>query len=131
MLQPFVLEEPTSVREASALLARYGEAARLYAGGTELLLAMKEGLLHYEHLINLKTIPDLASVTLEAGTLRIGATTTHRTLERSPGSAHALSSPGAPGSSRGQRPRPRHGDHWRHSVLCRTARRPRRAAPGV
>src|SRR5262245_4495359 len=48
MLQPFALEEPTSVREASALLARYGEAARLYAGGTELLLVMKEGLLHYE-----------------------------------------------------------------------------------
>jgi aerobic carbon-monoxide dehydrogenase medium subunit len=84
MLQPFALEEPTSVREASALLAQYGEAARLYVGGTELLLVMKEGLLHYERLINLKTIPGLAGVTLEAGTLRIGATTTHRTLERSP-----------------------------------------------
>lgn len=84
MLQPFALEEPTSVHEASALLARYGEAARLYAGGTELLLVMKEGLLHYERLINLKTIPGLAGVTLEAGTLRIGAATTHRTLERSP-----------------------------------------------
>ena len=43
MLPPFALEEPTSVHEASALLARYGETARLYAGGTELLLAMKEG----------------------------------------------------------------------------------------
>ena len=40
MLQPFGLEEPTSACEASALLARYREAARLYAGGTELLLAM-------------------------------------------------------------------------------------------
>lgn len=84
MLQPFLLEEPTSVREASALLARYGESARLYAGGTELLLAMKEGLLHYERLINLKTIAGLSGITLDAGTLRIGATTTHRTLERAP-----------------------------------------------
>jgi carbon-monoxide dehydrogenase medium subunit len=84
MLQPFALEEPTSVQEASALLARYGETARLYAGGTELLLVMKEGLLHYERLINLKTIPSLAGVALEDGTLRIGAATTHRTLERSP-----------------------------------------------
>jgi CO/xanthine dehydrogenase FAD-binding subunit len=84
MLQPFALEEPTSVREASALLARYGEAARLYAGGTELLLVMKEGLLHYERLINLKMIPRLAGVTREAGILRIGATTTHRTLETRP-----------------------------------------------
>src|SRR5262245_44067832 len=84
MLQPFVLEEPASIREASALLARYGEAARLYAGGTELLLVMKEGLLHYERLINLKTIVGLAGITREAGTLRIGAATTHRTLERAP-----------------------------------------------
>ena len=42
MLQPFVLEEPTSVREASALLARYGEVARLYAGGIELLLVIND-----------------------------------------------------------------------------------------
>jgi aerobic carbon-monoxide dehydrogenase medium subunit len=84
MLQPFVLEEPTSVREASALLARYGEAARLYAGGTELLLVMKEGLLHYERLINIKTIAGLADISRDAGALRIGAATTHRTLERSP-----------------------------------------------
>lgn len=84
MLQPFALEEPTSVREASALLAHYGEAARLYAGGTELLLAMKEGLLHYDRLINIKTIAGLAGITHDADALRIGAATTHRMLERSP-----------------------------------------------
>ena len=83
MLPPFALEEPTSVHEASALLARYGEAAHLYAGGTELLLAMKEGLLHYERLINIKLIPELAGIALEDGALHIGAITTHRTLERS------------------------------------------------
>ena len=83
MLPPFALEEPTSVPEASALLARYGEAAHLYAGGTELLLAMKEGLLHYERLINIKLIPALAGIALEDGALHIGAITTHRTLERS------------------------------------------------
>ena len=59
MLQPFRLEEPTSVPEASALLARYEDSAKLYAGGTELLLVMKEGLLHYDHLINIKLIPEL------------------------------------------------------------------------
>ena len=83
MLPPFALEEPTSVHEASALLARYGEVAHLYAGGTELLLAMKEGLLHYERLINIKLIPELAGIALEDGALHIGAITTHRTLERS------------------------------------------------
>jgi len=60
MLRPFELSEPTSVAEASELLARHGDAARIYAGGTELILAMKEGLVHYEHLVNVKTIPGLA-----------------------------------------------------------------------
>ena len=84
MLRPFELSEPTSVAEASELLARHGDAARIYAGGTELILAMKEGLVHYEHLVNVKTIPGLAGVRLDAGTLRLGAATSHRALERDP-----------------------------------------------
>lgn len=85
MLRPFELCEPTSVAEASDLLARHGDAARIYAGGTELLLAMKEGLIHYDYLVNVKTIPGLADLRLAgAGTLRIGAATTHRVLERDP-----------------------------------------------
>lgn len=85
MLQPFDLAEPASVAEASALLARHGDAARLYAGGTELLLAMKEGLVHYDWLVNVKTIPGLSGLRLGAdGALAIGAATSHRTLERDP-----------------------------------------------
>jgi aerobic carbon-monoxide dehydrogenase medium subunit len=84
MLQPFRLEEPESVAEASALLARYGDSARLYAGGTELLLVMKEGLLQYERLINIKLIPELTQMSMRDGVLHIGAATTHRTLEQSP-----------------------------------------------
>jgi carbon-monoxide dehydrogenase medium subunit len=45
---------------------------------------MKEGLLRYERLINIKLIPELAGLALEDGALHIGAITTHRTLERSP-----------------------------------------------
>jgi carbon-monoxide dehydrogenase medium subunit len=84
MLQPFRLEEPASIGEASALLARYGDSARLYAGGTELLLVMKEGLLHYERLINIKLIPELTQMSMQDGALHIGAAITHRTLEQSP-----------------------------------------------
>src|SRR6266478_2464740 len=84
MLRPFELSEPTSVAEASELLARHGDAARIYAGGTELILAMKEGLVHYEHLVNVKTIPGLAGVRLDGGALRIGAATPHRAIERDP-----------------------------------------------
>ncbi len=85
MLTPFELCEPGSIAEASALLAHHGEAARIYAGGTELILAMKEGLIHYDYLVNVKPIPGLAGVRFEPdGTLRIGAATTHRSLERDP-----------------------------------------------
>jgi aerobic carbon-monoxide dehydrogenase medium subunit len=85
MLRPFELCEPASVAEASELLARHGEAARIYAGGTELILAMKEGLIHYDYLLNVKTVPGLAGVRLGSdGSLRIGAATPHRVLERDP-----------------------------------------------
>jgi len=84
MLRRFYLEEPERVQEASDLLARYGESAKAYAGGTELLLAMKEGLVHYERLINIKKIPGLDQVKLEDGAIRIGALSTHRKLAGSP-----------------------------------------------
>jgi carbon-monoxide dehydrogenase medium subunit len=83
MLRRFRLEEPESVQEASQLLARHGEAARIYAGGTELLLVMKEGLAHYERLVNVKKIPNLDRVRLDDGFIAIGALSTHRQLSHS------------------------------------------------
>ena len=83
MLRPFRLEEPESVKEASESLARYGDSAKVYAGGTELLLAMKEGLVHFECLVNVKKIPGLDRITQANGSLRLGALSTHRELERS------------------------------------------------
>ena len=50
-LRKFAIHQPNTVAEASQMLAQYGEKGRLYAGGTELLLAMKHDLLRYEHLI--------------------------------------------------------------------------------
>ena len=85
MLGEFDLVEPTSVAEASEVLARHGDAARIYAGGTELILAMKEGLIRHDYLVNVKTIPGLAGVRVDDdGTLRIGGATSHRALERDP-----------------------------------------------
>lgn len=81
MLRRFRLEEPETVKEASQLLARYGESSRVYAAGTELLLAMKEGLIQYERLINIKKIPGLDQIKVEGEMLRIGALASHRRLE--------------------------------------------------
>lgn len=83
MLRRFRLEEPGSVKEVSELLGRFGESAKIYAGGTELLLAMKEGLIQYERLINVKGVKGLNEVNPDNGVISIGALCTHRQLESS------------------------------------------------
>jgi carbon-monoxide dehydrogenase medium subunit len=84
-LAPFRLHRPTSVAEATAMLGELGDGAAVYAGGTELLLLLKLGLAQASELIDLKRIPGLDAIAVDAqGTLSIGATATHRRIERSP-----------------------------------------------
>ncbi|HET9882380.1 MAG TPA: FAD binding domain-containing protein [Candidatus Binatia bacterium] len=83
-LRRFSMYQPKSIAEASEMLAEFGEKGRLYAGGTELLLAMKHDLLRYEHLVDVKTIPGLNKIESKDGALFIGGTATHRAIERSP-----------------------------------------------
>ena len=68
------------------MLARFGPDAAIYAGGTELLIVMKERLAHFPHLIDIKRIPGLNEIDFDAERreLSIGAPATHRDLERSP-----------------------------------------------
>jgi aerobic carbon-monoxide dehydrogenase medium subunit len=82
-LRRFAIHQPQTIAEASQMLREFGEKARLYAGGTELLLAMKHDLLRYEHLIDVKTILDLSKIERKNGSLIIGSTVTHRAIERS------------------------------------------------
>src|SRR5215204_3555 len=82
-LRRFSMYQPKSVAEASQMLAEFGENGRLYAGGTELLLAMKHDLLRYQHLVDVKTIPNLNNIEVKNGVLVIGSTATHRAIERS------------------------------------------------
>jgi aerobic carbon-monoxide dehydrogenase medium subunit len=89
-LRRFSIHQPKSVAEASQMLAEFGEKGRLYAGGTELLLAMKHDLLRYEHLIDVKTIPGLNNIELKSGALSIGGTATHRAIEHSPAVEQSL-----------------------------------------
>lgn len=83
-LRPFDIHQPATTREASEMLAHYGDEAGFYAGGTELLLAMKQGALSYKHLIDLKGIPGVHSIEVRDGSVEIGAVTTHRSIERLP-----------------------------------------------
>ncbi len=83
-LPPFTISQAGSATEASTIITSHAGAATLYAGGTELLLAMKEGVLAYDHLVDIKTIPGLDEIRLEVDELWIGAAVTHAQIEHAP-----------------------------------------------
>lgn len=83
-LPPFDLHRARTVGEAHELLERYGEDAAVVCGGTELLLLLKLGFAAHGHLVDVKGIDELGGIRTENGTLVIGATATHREIERSP-----------------------------------------------
>lgn len=75
---------PKSIEEAISLCQRYGEGARYIAGGTDLMVKIKDRQIRPRYLISLKGIPDLDRIEYRNGELRIGALATHRQLELSP-----------------------------------------------
>jgi aerobic carbon-monoxide dehydrogenase medium subunit len=83
MLSQLKLVQPTAVAEASGALEDYGDKAKLYAGGAELLLLLRNGLLDTELLVDVKKIERLHRISMDNGLLRIGACVTHRALENS------------------------------------------------
>jgi carbon-monoxide dehydrogenase medium subunit len=83
-LPPFDLHRARSAEEARELLERYGDDAAVICGGTELLLLLKLGFAGYGHLVDIKGVEELGGIRAENGTISIGATATHREIERSP-----------------------------------------------
>ena len=84
MLAPFSLHRPERLADAAALLREHGDDATVYAGGTELVVILKDRLTEFGHLVDIKRIPGLDGIAAEDGALRIGALATHRAIERSP-----------------------------------------------
>ncbi|MEW5725903.1 MAG: FAD binding domain-containing protein, partial [Thermodesulfobacteriota bacterium] len=78
-LPKFEYVEPKSLDEASAILAA-DSAARLLAGGTDLLVNMKHRVDQPAKLVNLKRLPGLDYVRMENGETRIGALTSLKKL---------------------------------------------------
>jgi len=81
MIQEYL--RPKSMDEAISLNQRYGEKARYIAGGTDVIVKIKERQIRPEYLISLRGIPGLDQITYQEGELRIGALVTHRALELS------------------------------------------------
>lgn len=66
-------EAPHSVDEAIAALAKHGAAARVLAGGTDLLVQMRTGAKSPAVLVDVKRIPELTAISLDAKGATIGA----------------------------------------------------------
>ena len=76
---------PSNLSEALTLLAERNGNAAVIAGGTDLLLRMKHGILKPNAVVNLKRIPELRGLSYDSTAgLRIGSLTTLRELTRSP-----------------------------------------------
>jgi aerobic carbon-monoxide dehydrogenase medium subunit len=78
---PFEYERATSVDHAIGLLERYGDSARLVAGGHSLLPMMKLRLANLEYVIDINSLHDeLGYIRVEGDQVLIGAMTRHREL---------------------------------------------------
>jgi carbon-monoxide dehydrogenase medium subunit len=83
--EPLEMYQPTSLTEASRLLKDNGPGGRFLAGGTDLVIAMKEKGLVPKFVVDLKRIAGLAGIRENGdGTISLGALTTMREIEVSP-----------------------------------------------
>jgi carbon-monoxide dehydrogenase medium subunit len=77
--------EPNSLEETFALLEQHGEVARVIAGGTSLIIWMRQRLLMPKVVISLAHIANFDTIQFdEKSGLRIGAGARHRDIELSP-----------------------------------------------
>jgi len=79
----FDYHAPSTVAEASQLLAKLGEDAKVLAGGQSLIPLMKLRLASPKHLVDINGIPGLSGVREEGGALRIGGLARESDLEES------------------------------------------------
>lgn len=82
-MNDFDYAAPTSLAEATALLAQGGRTARVLAGGTDLLVQLREHLREADLVVDLKKIPELTAMSYSPSTgLSLGASVPcHRIYE--------------------------------------------------
>jgi carbon-monoxide dehydrogenase medium subunit len=83
-MNPFVFRTPETLDEALTLLGEHGEDAKVMAGGTALIIMLKQRLVMPEVLISLHRVQGLDRVEETNGTLRLGGLLTHRAVELAP-----------------------------------------------
>src|SRR5215471_9756652 len=79
---PFDYHCPGELTEAIAILHRYGDEAKVLAGGQSLIPLLSLRLSRFDHLVDLRAIEELRGVTAVDGSIRVGAMTTQANLAR-------------------------------------------------
>jgi CO/xanthine dehydrogenase FAD-binding subunit len=85
-MKEFTYLSPTTIEEAIALFKEHNGKAVYIAGGTDVIVKIKEGKIAPDYLISLKKIKELSEFSKDdnTGELSIGAAVTHAVLENSP-----------------------------------------------
>ncbi len=81
---PFTYHRPRSIEEALDLLAEHGDDAKVLAGGQSLLPVMALRLGRPEHIVDIGSIVELATIDVDDDRLRVGAMVRHAEAEGSP-----------------------------------------------
>jgi carbon-monoxide dehydrogenase medium subunit len=84
-MKPFKYLSPTTVEKAISYYGEHSETAKFIAGGTDVIVKVKEGWMEPDYLISLKKIEEMGELHKNeaTGELSIGALVTHATLEKS------------------------------------------------
>src|SRR5512132_590929 len=81
---PFEYRTPKNLKEVHSTLKDYGGDAKIIAGGTALVIMMKQRLVRPSCLVSLRSVRGLNGIEVSDGGLRIGGLATHREVESSP-----------------------------------------------
>ncbi|TAK08570.1 xanthine dehydrogenase family protein subunit M [bacterium] len=82
-MTPFEYRTPRTPKEVHQELKEFGTDAKLIAGGTALVIMMKQRLVRPSCVISLRLVRGLSGIGVKDGGLRIGGLTTHREVETS------------------------------------------------
>jgi carbon-monoxide dehydrogenase medium subunit len=81
---PFEYRTPRNLKEVHATLKEFGPDAKLIAGGTALVIMMKQRLVRPSCVVSLRSVRGLNGIEVKDGGVSIGGLATHREVETSP-----------------------------------------------
>ena len=83
VIPPLDYKTPTTIQEAIELLSKAGGKAKIIAGGTDLVIGLRNGDQKAQCLIDITKIPELRGVEEKNGTVSLGAAVTHSEIASS------------------------------------------------